>query len=65
MCQYKTNFTQVCNVYGKPFLLLFLLFYFYSFTGYEFLISTIQFLLVKMLILHIRNWISTSKNVNS
>ncbi len=37
---------------------------FYSFSGYEFLISTIQFLLVKMLILDIRNYISTSNNVN-
>ncbi len=35
---------------------------FYSFSGYEFLISTIQFSLVKMFILDIRNWISTSNN---
>ncbi len=35
---------------------------FYSFLVYEFLISTIQFLLVKMLTLDIRNLISTSNN---
>ncbi len=38
---------------------------FYSFSGYEFLISTIQFLLVQMLILDIRNWISASNNGHS
>ncbi len=36
---------------------------FYSFSGYEILISIIQFSLVKMVNLDIRNWISTSNNV--
>ncbi len=35
---------------------------FYSFSGYKILISTIQFSLVKMLILDIRNLTSTSNN---
>ncbi len=43
-----------CTVYAKPVTLLFIL-----------RISTIQFLLVTMLILDIRNYISTSKNYNS
>ncbi len=35
---------------------------FYSFTLYEFLISSIQFSLVKMVILDIGNWITTRNN---
>jgi len=39
-------------------------FNFYSFPGYEFLISNIKFSLVKMIIIDIRNNISTSNNGN-
>ncbi len=38
---------------------------FYSFSGYELLISTIQFILVTILILDINNSIYTSYNLNS
>ncbi len=35
---------------------------FYFFSGYEFLILTVQFSLAKILILDVRNWIYTSNN---